>query len=389
MKIAMMGFDFCSANKGCEALTISFVNLLKETIGKEDSLKIYNYSYSEFSSFIEKYPEIEFIKKRPSLKSIKYWRQLKKEFDQMDYIVDVTFGDGFSDIYGKKWNIITNIMKTIACKSKTPFILLPQTYGPYKNPILKKWALWIINKSDKAYSRDTESSLEFNKKCSGKICPVTDLAFALPYSKDMYNYIGNSKSIGINVSSLLWDSVYASENRFNLKTDYKKYINILINELLKKNDIIIHLIAHVIDKDHYDAPENDVRSCEELKRDFYSNNDRVIVAPAFDSPIEAKSYISNMDVFVGARMHSTIGALSSGVATIPFAYSKKFKTLFGDLEYDYVIEARYLTTEKAIEKTISFVNREKELKEKVYNTKEIIDNKLEVIKKDIRSWMNQ
>ena len=31
-----------------------------------------------------------------------------------------------------------------------------------------------------------------------------------------------------------------------------------------------------------------------------------VLAPDFKNPIEAKSYISNMDVFIGARMHSTI-----------------------------------------------------------------------------------
>ena len=32
-------------------------------------------------------------------------------------------------------------------------------------------------------------------------------------------------------------------------------------------------------------------------------------------------------------MHATIGAISSGVATIPFSYSRKFEGLFGNLEY--------------------------------------------------------
>ena len=30
MKIGLMGFDFSSPNKGCEALTYSFINILKE-----------------------------------------------------------------------------------------------------------------------------------------------------------------------------------------------------------------------------------------------------------------------------------------------------------------------------------------------------------------------
>ena len=55
----------------------------------------------------------------------------------------------------------------------------------------------------------------------------------------------------------------------------------------------------------------------------------------FKTAIQAKSYISNMDVFLGSRMHSTIGAISSGVATIPLSYAYKFEALYkedGELE---------------------------------------------------------
>lgn len=43
MKIGIAGFDFESSNKGCEALTYSFVNMLLECFGND--LKIINYSY--------------------------------------------------------------------------------------------------------------------------------------------------------------------------------------------------------------------------------------------------------------------------------------------------------------------------------------------------------
>jgi polysaccharide pyruvyl transferase WcaK-like protein len=70
----------------------------------------------------------------------------------------------------------------------------------------------------------------------------------------------------------------------------------------------------------------------------------VILAPRFDSPSEAKSYIAGMDFFMGARMHACIAALSSGVPVVPMAYSRKFKGLFGALGYDYTVEC---TTESA------------------------------------------
>ena len=55
---------------------------------------------------------------------------------------------------------------------------------------------------------------------------------------------------------------------------------------------------------------------------------RAIVAPAFRTPVEAKSYIAGMDFFAGARMHACIAAVSSGVPVYPLAYSRKFNGLF-------------------------------------------------------------
>ena len=66
---------------------------------------------------------------------------------------------------------------------------------------------------------------------------------------------------------------------------------------------------------------------------YYADNDKLavdalheifpntIVAPYFATPMEAKSYISGMDLFIGARMHATIAAISAGVPVIPFSYS--------------------------------------------------------------------
>ncbi|MGU0160553.1 hypothetical protein ACVXHB_10130 [Escherichia coli] len=44
----------------------------------------------------------------------------------------------------------------------------------------------------------------------------------------------------------------------------------------------------------------------ELKDKIFKNNDAVVVAERFTNPITAKSYISSMDFFTGARMHEPL-----------------------------------------------------------------------------------
>lgn len=70
-----------------------------------------------------------------------------------------------------------------------------------------------------------------------------------------------------------------------------------------------------------------------------------------------------MDAFIGPRMHATIAAFSSSVLTIPVAYSKKFEGLYGSLEYNYLVDLRYLSTEDAVIKTLNLLSCEDELKE--------------------------
>jgi polysaccharide pyruvyl transferase WcaK-like protein len=63
------------------------------------------------------------------------------------------------------------------------------------------------------------------------------------------------------------------------------------------------------------------------------------VAPFFYTPTEAKSYVSGLDMLIGARMHCCIAAYSSGVPVYPLAYSRKFRGLFRDeLRYPYGAE---------------------------------------------------
>ena len=82
-----------------------------------------------------------------------------------------------------------------------------------------------------------------------------------------------------------------------------------------------------------------------------------------------------MDVFIGARMHATIGAFSSGVATIPVSYSRKFEGLYDSLEYDYLVHAREDSTEEAVCKTIEYIKQYEQLKRSVKKSLEIVKEK--------------
>lgn len=381
MRIGLFGFDFVSSNKGCEALTYTFLSMI-ERLCRHQKLEVLNFTYNDSLGLIpEQYPHIVFKRCKINLKNPSFLLKALKKMKTCDAFFDATFGDGFSDIYGEKWNVKTNLIKQIVIWSGTPLILLPQTYGPYSNKNLEKWALHLIRKAKLVYSRD-DFSAEYIKRVSGnKIKVASDMAFKLPFDKNVWNFEKNKTHVGINVSSLLWDSEWAKENHFGLTVDYRAFHTTLIEELIADSKYQVHMIPHVIDLDNPETRENDYRICQKMK-DKYGG--KVILAPPFDTPIEAKSYISKMDVFIGSRMHATIGSISSGVATIPFSYSRKFEGLFGNLNYPYVISARKETTEEALMQVKKWFSEIEVLKNAGDVAVVTSLQKLEVLERDIQ-----
>ena len=120
---------------------------------------------------------------------------------------------------------------------------------------------------------------------------------------------------------------------------------------------------------------------KEIKRKI----DNVNVVEPFNNPIEAKSLISSMDIFVGARMHATIAAFSSGVACIPMSYSRKFTGLYNSLGYDYVVDLERANDKEVVALVDSYIKNYRELTKAVNDCYDNWNIKVEKIKKTFES----
>ena len=217
------------------------------------------------------------------------------------------------------------------------------------------------------------------------ICPeqkntdeYIDVAFLLPYKKIEFD--NKYTHVGLNISGLLWNGGYTKMNQFGLKCNYQNTLKAIIEYFLSNQNVKLHLISHVVNQAA--SIENDYAVLYGLWEEY--NNERLLLAPFFMSPIDAKSYIAGLDFFIGARMHATIAAFSTGVPVVPMAYSRKFNGLFAEtLSYPHIVDMKTLS-DKAILKLIIdiFINRAdikktirersyctiKERKEKIFNT---------------------
>ncbi|MDO5765331.1 MAG: polysaccharide pyruvyl transferase family protein [Elusimicrobiales bacterium] len=338
-KIGLLGLTFTDPNKGCEALTYTFINMLQR-IYQNDELEVVCFMRTDELGKIEQFfPNIKFVGFILNIYSINCWIKVYQEIKTCSCVFDASYGDGFTGIYGTRRNFVQALRKQMVISANKPLFLLPQTYGLYKFPF-KNWSIGLIKKANLAYARD-----EMTAKAVGTFVKTTsDLAFGLPFDKNMFPMKNDgTKRFGLNVSSLLWDE--ETSQRFGLKVDYRGFYEKLLTYLINETDYEVHIIPHVLDIKHPNAPENDYRICEEIKRIY----EEVHLAPAFETAIEAKSYICHMDIFLGSRMHSTIGAISSGVTTIPFSYAHKFEALYSNIDYPYVLSATKLSTDEALD----------------------------------------
>ena len=377
MKIGLMGFEFQSANKGCEALVYSFLAVLTRFLNENDI--VCNFSGTELGNIPLYFDKIKFENVPPKIKDLKctYIRKLK----QCDIVFDVPMGDSFSDIYSESYyyNLIKH--KKLAELFVRKYVLLPQTYGPFLNKKAERVAKTVLSKAYKIYCRDSISKELLEKFGISDSVLTSDMAFTLPYKKEMFQ-LSSNKKIGLNVSGLLFKGGFNSDNQFGLSLDYRELIDKILKTFATQKEI--HLIPHVIDlKD--DAYDDDYKICK-LIHDEYPNT---ILAPAFETPIQAKSYISNMDIFIGSRMHSTIASFSAGVITIPISYSRKFEGLFNSLNYPFVINARTESTDSAFESLVRFIDEKEKLAESQNNALKLIQKEGCYFAKSIESLVKE
>lgn len=383
MKIVLLGQEFLNNNLGCDALSYSFVNEF-ETIARKLNIDteycavVFKASDSINVPFLDK--KIKCIKVR--YKRFSFWKSIIKAFKDASLIVDLTGGDSFSDIYGKKRFFMASLIKMLAIKSKTPFMLGPQTYGPYKRGWVKKMATRIIKRSKYVFARD-EISKEFAEELSGrKVILTTDVAFSLPFEREAIDSEGKIK-IGFNPSGLLWRGGYENA-RLDMATDYQQYCRNIIGELSYDPRYAVYLIPHVVPIEN-ELIESDSKVCELLHKEFPNTH----VFEGIDSPMKAKGLIASMDLFIGARMHATIAAFSTGVANIPFSYSRKFEGLYGSLNYSYVIHAKEISTQEAIKVTRQYIEDLDKLKEKTLDCQTVIGQKISFLREELEKIIKE
>jgi len=275
---------------------------------------------------------------------------------QADFVLSLSYGDSFSDIYGLQRFVYVSLPQILALLLGKRLVLLPQTIGPFKWRICRVVAKWILSRSAVVYTRDEEAVARIRRMVpashAGRVRFCHDLGFVVPpkmftpVDPPLDEVFSHRPVVGFNVSGLLWIGGYTRDNMFGLAADYRTVVRRAITHFIETKGATVLLVPHV----NASRGEGDPIVCDEIFRELQQVYPGRIftLKPPYDER-EVKHVIAQCDFFVGARMHACIAALSQCVPVAGMAYSGKFAGVLRSVGMDSaVVDLRRLSADEAV-----------------------------------------
>jgi colanic acid/amylovoran biosynthesis protein len=361
-KIALLG-NGPILNSGCEAIVLGTKLIIEQEFGPVDfylasfandakSLLPPNihpislpYSYPRWSKSWWKY-KVNRSLGRPEDKT-SVLKQIKKTIWDSSIALSIG-GDGYSIDYGHMIIDRLVIMDNYAKSIGLPVIIWGASIGPFdKEPEFERQMIEHFNKIDLIMVREI-SSLKYLSdlgiKNNVKLAP--DPAFVIEPKPchlpiNIEKFLENP-CIGINLSPLL--AKYATDGDLHLWLN--KSVEI-INHIINEFGLPILLIPHVTHQSKNPNQDDRIFLLRLLDNLPPKLAGMVMIVPESLNCENLKWIIGRTTIFVGARTHSTISALSSCVPCISIAYSVK---AWGINEYvfnhrNWVVSSTNLTTD--------------------------------------------
>lgn len=390
MNICVMGASLTSPNRGVAALGVSLIGLcvraaprarikllaghhtaeqLRISIdGNEHTVAVVNCRLSPRSKLHDHLVCIVFLSVlfrhcpslRPSILSSNKWI---RAIADSDLVGDVRGGDSFSDIYGLTGFLQGFLMAWTVLLVKGDLVQFPQTFGPYKTPLARWLARYLLRRSSAVIARDRQSQAVARELLRGEgkeVLLSPDVAFSLEASRPRHvvldppaQEMSDIAIVGLNVNGLMYNGGYTRKNMFGLTLDYASFLTSLAIAILRESTGELWLIPHTFASAGH--VESDPEACRKLKVSLpLELQARVRIVDAEYDAHEIKGVIGLCDFFIGSRMHSCIAALSQGVPCVGVAYSMKFHGVFESVGMeDWVVDGRKASNQEAVNRVLA------------------------------------
>ncbi|MEQ9259270.1 MAG: polysaccharide pyruvyl transferase family protein [Roseovarius sp.] len=259
-------------------------------------------------------------------------------------VLDISGGDSFTDIYGPRRFQAMALTKRMALDAGVPLILLPQKLGPFRDPKCAAEAVEILRRARAVWVRDAQSFAFLQEALGPAFDPARhrlgiDVAFALPerapdsLPRDLRAWLEAPRAFplaGLNASGLLCNDATGARAQFGLAASHADQVEALARALLAADPALrLLLVSHVHRPE--DHAESDLGAARALMARLGPLGEgRVRLLEGQPGAMELKWVLARLDWFAGARMHATIGALSSGVPVLGLGYTDKAQGVFDE-----------------------------------------------------------
>ena len=221
----------------------------------------------------------------------------------------------------------------IALHAGIPVVLWAASIGPFEpNPALESYVRRFLQRLSGITVRETMSLAYLDRLgIRGNVALATDPAFLLraeapPTAVSVPE--SDAGVMGLNLSSF---AVANRGRRVALTEAVRGFLRAAVGEL----GLSVLLVPHV--EPLANPEQSDRRLLSSIAAGLPELKGRVALLPEGLNAAQLKYCIARCRFFIGARTHSTIASLSSGVPTVSIAYSTKAwginKDLFGHTRY--------------------------------------------------------
>lgn len=287
-----------------------------------------------------------------------------RSIENADLVVDLS-GDGFTEDYGTV-EVLASVADIILVKLlQKKFVVYAQSIGPFYKSYTRILATKSLNRVDLLMIRENITKEYLNKiNVKKEMHLVGDAALLMepaPNNRAMeilskIGLISNVPRVGISISQHLYQNING------LGQNYLDIMVYLINHITEKFNAHVVLIPHV---SNMKMAFDDFR-VSEIVMNHVENSNMVFLLKGDYRADELKAVISTMDIFIGARMHANIAALSTNVPVLAISYSHKTEGIMDLLGLaEWVISANNLSRDVLIEKTDSLWSSREAVRKKL------------------------
>lgn len=230
-------------------------------------------------------------------------------------------GDNYSLDYGLP--TLFTALDDLVLEHRKPIILWGSSVGPFSAmPDYERYMTDHLKKVTGILARESVTIRYLDDiGLKENVYPVADPAFLMDAVKLKEKIYIEDQAIGLNLSPLMAKFVTGGDLE-----QWAKIAAAIIAKVANVTESRIYLIPHVTNPN-----SNDYTFMQTTLSMVQKNRDNITLVPPIYDAAQTKWIISKMAVFAGARTHSTIAALSSGVPTLSFAYSIKTRGINQDI----------------------------------------------------------